>query len=62
MDVSKARIAVALAEGGGAEARFFGEIEANEAAVKRLVRGFRAKTPNCGLSTRRGRPAMASIG
>ena len=38
MDVSKSRIAVALAEGGRVgEARFLGEVEANDAAAK-LVR------------------------
>src|SRR5271157_3632212 len=44
MDVSKSRIAVGLAEGGGAgEARFFGEIEASEASVTKLVRRLSAK-------------------
>jgi transposase len=44
MDVSKARIAVALAEGSDrGEARFWGEIEANDAAVTRLVRRLSAK-------------------
>ena len=44
MDVSKSRIAVALAEGGGAgEARFLGEIEASEASVTKLVRRLSAK-------------------
>ena len=40
MDVSKSRIAVALAEAGSrtGEARFWGEIEASEEAVRRLVR------------------------
>jgi transposase len=39
MDVSKSRIAVGLAEGGGAgEVRFLGEIEASEASVTKLVR------------------------
>ncbi len=44
MDVSKSRIAIALAEGGGArEARFLGEIEASEASVTKLVRRLSAK-------------------
>jgi len=44
MDVSKSRIAVGLAEGGGAgEARFFGETEASEASVTKLVRRLSAK-------------------
>jgi transposase len=44
MDVSKSRIAVALAEVGRAgEVRFVGEIEANEAAVTKLVRRLSAK-------------------
>ena len=44
MDVSKSRIAIALAEGGGArEARFLGEIEASEASVAKLVRRLSAK-------------------
>jgi transposase len=44
MDVSKSRIAVALAEGGRAgETRFLGEIEASEAAVTKLVRRLSAK-------------------
>lgn len=39
MDVSKSQIAVALAEGSRTgEARFWGEIEASEEAVRRLVR------------------------
>ena len=43
MDVSKSSIAVALAEGGGAEeARFLGEIEANEVSVTKLVRRLTA--------------------
>jgi hypothetical protein len=46
MDVSKARIAVALVDGGGVgEARFLGEIEATDASVTKLVRRFsRAST------------------
>jgi transposase len=44
MDVSKSRIAVALAEGGRAgEVRFLGEIEADDAAVTKLVRRLSAK-------------------
>lgn len=44
MDVSKSRIAVALAEGLRAgEVRFLGEIEASEAAVRKLVRRLSAK-------------------
>lgn len=44
MDVSKSRIAVALADGGGAgEARFLGEIEASETSVTKLVRRLSAK-------------------
>jgi transposase len=44
MDVSKSRIAVGLADGGGVgEARFFGEIEASEAAVTKLVGGLSAR-------------------
>ncbi len=44
MDVSKSSIAVGLADGGGAaEARFLGEIEANEAAVTKLVRRLSGK-------------------
>jgi len=44
MDVSKSRIAVGLADGGGAaEVRFLGEIEASEASVTKLVRGLAAK-------------------
>src|SRR5271165_5902996 len=45
MDVSKSRIAVGLAEGGGAgEARFLGEIEASEASVTKFVRRLRPST------------------
>ncbi len=44
MDVSKSRIAVALAEAGRAgEVRFVGEIEADDAAVTKLVRRLSAK-------------------
>jgi transposase len=44
MDVSKARIAVGLADGGGAgQARFLGEIEASEASVTKLVRRLSSK-------------------
>ncbi len=44
MDVSKSRIAVALAEGLRAgEVRFEGEIEASGAAVRKLVRRLSAK-------------------
>ena len=44
MDVSKARIAVAFAEGSRAgETRYVGEIEASERAVEKLVRGLSAK-------------------
>lgn len=42
MDVSKSRIAVAAAEGSG-EARFWGEIEASEEAVRKLVRRLSVK-------------------
>jgi transposase len=39
MDVSKSRIAVGLADGGGGgEARFLGEVEASEASVTKLIR------------------------
>jgi len=54
MDVSKSRIAVGLADGGGAsEARFLGEIEASEASVTKLVRRLSAKH---GPARRRSRP------
>jgi len=44
MDVSKSRIAVGLAGAGRAsEARFLGEIEANDAAVTKMVRRLSAK-------------------
>jgi transposase len=44
MDVSKMRIAVALAEGSGrGETRFLGEIAASEGAVEKLVRSLSAK-------------------
>ena len=44
MDVSKSRIAVGLADGGGVgEARFLGEIEASEASVTKLVRRLAGK-------------------
>ncbi len=44
MDLSKSRIAIVLAEAGGArEARFLGEIEASEASVTKLVRRLSAK-------------------
>jgi transposase len=44
MDVSKSRIAVALAQGGRAgEVRFLGEIEADDATVTKLVRRLSAK-------------------
>jgi transposase len=44
MDVSKSRIAVALAEGGRTgEVRFLGEIEASDTAVTKLVRRLSAK-------------------
>jgi transposase len=43
MDVSKTRIALGLADGGGVgEARFLGEIEASEASVRKLVRHLSA--------------------
>ena len=41
VDVSKAKHAVAIAEGGSnGEVRYFGEIEARPAAVERFVRRF----------------------
>jgi transposase len=44
IDVSKSRHSVAIAEGGrGGEVRFYGEIEADEAAVRKLVRRLGAK-------------------
>ena len=44
IDVSKSRHSVAIAEGGrGGEVRFYGEIEADEAAVRKLVRRLAAK-------------------
>jgi transposase len=44
MDVSKSRIAVALAEGGrNGETRFLGEIEASDGAVEKLVRRLSAQ-------------------
>ena len=63
MDVSKSRIAVALAEGGRAgEVRFLSEIEASEAAVRKLVRRLSAKHRKLTFCYEAGRPAMGFIG
>jgi transposase len=44
MDVSKSKISVALADGSrGAEVRYWGEIEASDAAVRKLVRRLSAR-------------------
>ncbi|RWG77392.1 MAG: IS110 family transposase, partial [Mesorhizobium sp.] len=44
VDVSKAKHAIAAAEGGrDGEVRYFGEIEATPAAVERLVRKLERK-------------------
>ncbi|MGC8535337.1 MAG: IS110 family transposase, partial [Rhizomicrobium sp.] len=45
VDVSKAKHAIAIAEGGrDAEVRYFGEIEATVAAVERFVRQLERKS------------------
>ncbi|TIS86030.1 MAG: IS110 family transposase, partial [Mesorhizobium sp.] len=46
VDVSKAKHAIAIAEGGReGEVRYFGEIEATPAAVERFVRKLERKYP-----------------
>jgi transposase len=46
VDVSKAKHAIAIAEGGrNGEVRYFGEIEATPAAVERFVRKLEKKHP-----------------
>jgi hypothetical protein len=46
VDVSKAKHAIAIAEGGrDGEVRYFGEIEATPAAAKRFVRKLQGKHP-----------------
>lgn len=61
VDVSKAKHAIAIAEGGRDGVRYFGEIEATPAAVERLVRKLEKKHPRLHSATRPVRPVTGFI-
>jgi hypothetical protein len=62
LDTSKNKISVALAEDGRrGEVRFFGDIDNNPDAVKRLVSKLSGKYNSCCFVTKRVRLAMAYI-
>ena len=62
LDVHKATIAVAVAEGGHREAaRYYGEIENSSAALSKLARSMDAQTSGLASAMRRVRAATGFI-
>ena len=63
LDVHKATIAVAIADGGSREAaRSYGTIDNTPAALAKLVRRLAVTGRSCSFATRLGLAGMASTG